>query len=175
MISWPVSSIFSSSSLPSGTCPFPDVVFPHLLLSALSSSALHCALEDGFGQTWWMGDMSIPLHFASLYDGQEVFMWSNCLLDLGTDFLVSNMVFVWDAWYLAVAPHFHGWYTSLELCCEGPWLTSIQEDGCDTGAHQLYLWTERNTPVIPNWFQPCQWCCCLCYPGEYLRLGTLIS
>ena len=27
----------------------------------------------------------------------------------------------------------------------------------------------------PNWFQPCQCCCCLYYPGEYLRLGTLIS
>ena len=29
-------------------------------------------------------------------NGQEVFVWSNCLLDLGTDFLVGNMVFVWD-------------------------------------------------------------------------------
>ena len=27
------------------------------------------------------------------YDGQEV-MWSDCLLDLGIDFLVGNMVFV---------------------------------------------------------------------------------
>ena len=32
-------------------CPFPDVVFPPLLLSALSSSSFHCALQDGFGQT----------------------------------------------------------------------------------------------------------------------------
>ena len=38
--------------------------------------------------------MTIPLQFASLYDGQEVFVWSDCLLDLGTDFLVCNMVFV---------------------------------------------------------------------------------
>ena len=37
-----------------------------------------------------------------------------------------------------------------------------------------YLGTERNTPVIPNWFQPCQCRCCLCYPGEYLGLWTLI-
>ena len=37
-----------------------------------------------------MGDMTIPLQFASLYDGQEVFMWSDCLLDLGTDFHVGN-------------------------------------------------------------------------------------
>ena len=27
-----------------------------------------------------------------------------------------------------------------------------------------------NTLVNPNWLQPCQCCCCLCYPGEYLRL-----
>ena len=24
--------------------------------------------------------------------------------------------------------------------------------------------------LLSNWFQPCQCCCCLCYPGEYLRL-----
>ena len=40
------------------------------------------------------GDMTIPLQFASLYDGQGVFMWSGYLLDLGMDFLVGNMVFV---------------------------------------------------------------------------------
>ena len=49
-----------------------------------------------------------------------------------------------------VASHFHGLNSSLELCCEGPWFTSIQEDGCDKGMHQLYLGAERNTPVIPN-------------------------
>ena len=38
--------------------------------------------------------MTIPLQFASLYDHQEVFVWSDCLLHLGTDFLVGNMVFV---------------------------------------------------------------------------------
>ena len=31
-------------------CPFPDVVFPPLPLSALSSSPFHCALQGGFGQ-----------------------------------------------------------------------------------------------------------------------------
>ena len=41
-----------------------------------------------------MGDMSIPPRFVSLYDDQEVFMWSDCLLDLGTDFLVGNKFFV---------------------------------------------------------------------------------
>ena len=38
---------------------------------------------------------SLPLQFASLYGGQ-VFLRSNCLLDLGTDFLVGNMIFVGD-------------------------------------------------------------------------------
>ena len=99
MILQPVSSIFPCSHCPLGlgelkACPFPDVVFPPLYLSALSSSPFHCALQDGFGQTWWTGDMTIQLQFASLYNGQEVFMWSNCLLDLGTDFLVGKMVCV---------------------------------------------------------------------------------
>ena len=38
--------------------------------------------------------MSMLLQFASLYDGQEVFVWSGCVLDLCTDFLVGNMVFL---------------------------------------------------------------------------------
>ena len=63
--------------------------------------------------------MTTPLQFASLYGGQEVFVWSNCLLDLGRDFLVGNMVFVEDAWYPAVAPHFLGSYSSLELLWSG--------------------------------------------------------
>ena len=41
-----------------------------------------------------MGDMSIPLQFVSVYDRLEVFVWYSCLLDLGMDFLVGNMVFV---------------------------------------------------------------------------------
>ena len=35
--------------------------------------------------------MTIPLQFVSLYDGQEIFVWSDCLLDLGTDFLVGTV------------------------------------------------------------------------------------
>ena len=61
-----------------------------------------------------------------------------------------------------------------DLCCEGPWFTSIQEDGCDKGAHQSYLGADRYTLVNPNWFQPCQCCCCLRCPWESLRLLTLI-
>ena len=36
----------------------------------------------------------MPLLFASLYGGKEVFVWSDRLLNLGTDFLVGNVVFV---------------------------------------------------------------------------------
>ena len=75
-------------------CPFPDVVFPPLPLSALSSFLFHCVLQDGFRKTWWTGDMTISLQFTSLYDCQEVSVWSDCLLDLGTDFLAGNTVFV---------------------------------------------------------------------------------
>ena len=49
-----------------------------------------------------------------------------------------------------------------------------EEDGCDKWTHQSYLGTEENAPVIPRWFQPCQCCRRLCYPWEYLRLGTLV-
>ena len=102
MILQPVFSIFPCFHCLLGlgelhACPFPDVVYPPLPLSALSSSPFHCALQDGVGQIWWTGNMTIPLQFASLYDCQEIFVWSNCLLDLGTDFLVGNMAFVWDA------------------------------------------------------------------------------
>ena len=48
-----------------------------------------------------------------------------------------------------VTPHFHGLYSSKELCCEGPWFTSIQEDRCDKGAHQSYLGTAILCQFIP--------------------------
>ena len=82
MISQPVFSIFSCSQCPLGlgklqACPFSDVVFLHLPLSALSSSPFHCALQDDFGQTWWTENITIPLQFVSLFDGQEVFSIQN--------------------------------------------------------------------------------------------------
>ena len=56
VISQPVSSIFPVLYCPLGlgelqARPFPNVVFPPLPLFAFSSSPLHCALQDGFGQT----------------------------------------------------------------------------------------------------------------------------
>ena len=54
MISQSVSSIFPVLHCPLGlgklqACPFPDVIFPPLPPSSLSSSSFHCALQDGFG------------------------------------------------------------------------------------------------------------------------------
>ena len=71
-------------------------------------------------------------------------------------------------------PHFHFSYSSLQLCRESIRFKSRQEDGCDKVAHQSYIGTERNTPVVPSWFQFCQCCCRWCYPGEYFSLGTLV-
>ena len=48
--------------------------------------------------------MTVPLQFASLYDRQEVFVWPNCLLDLGTDFLGGNMTCIL-LWSSAVRVH----------------------------------------------------------------------
>ena len=50
MISQPISSISPFLHCPLGlgelqACPFPDVVFPPLPLSALSSSPFHCVLS----------------------------------------------------------------------------------------------------------------------------------
>ena len=69
MISQPVSSIFLRSPLPSGPWRNPGLSIPwcclptffFFFLSVLSSFPFHCALQDGFGQTWWMGGMSISL------------------------------------------------------------------------------------------------------------------
>ena len=44
-----------------------------------------------------MEDMSIPLQSAFLYDGQKVFTWFDSMLDLGTDLLTGNMIFVKNA------------------------------------------------------------------------------
>ena len=38
--------------------------------------------------------MTLPLQFESLYDGQELFVWSDCLLDVGTNFIVGDVIFV---------------------------------------------------------------------------------
>ena len=66
MTSQPVSSIFLCSPLPSGTWRPLGLSIPWCYLPTSSSVCLvffpfHCALQDGFGQTWWTRDMTIPL------------------------------------------------------------------------------------------------------------------
>ena len=73
-------------------CPFPYVVFPSLPLSALSSSPFLRALQDGFGLMNGRHDHTTAVCVSLRSSGG--FRVSSCLLDLGTDFLVGNMVFV---------------------------------------------------------------------------------
>ena len=101
MISQPVSTIFPCSPLPSGTSRIPSQSIPRCWLPTSSSVCLvffllSLCLARRFWPDLMNGKHNHTLQFASLYDRQEVFVWSNCLLDLGTDFLVGNMVFVWD-------------------------------------------------------------------------------
>ena len=87
MISQPVSSIFPCSPLPSGTWRTPGFCLPCLLPPFTVPCKVFLARPDE-QETW-------PYH-CSLHLYHQVFMWSNYLLDLGMDFLVGNMVFVWD-------------------------------------------------------------------------------
>ena len=62
---------FSVSHCPQGlgelqACPFPDVVFPLLLLSVLSSFPFRCALRDGFERE------TCPYHFIWKHLGAKV-------------------------------------------------------------------------------------------------------
>ena len=71
-----------------------------LMLSSHLFFCLHCLLPSFtvLCKMYWPDLMNgrhvHTLQFASLYDGPNFFMWSSCLLDLGTDFLVGDMEFV---------------------------------------------------------------------------------
>ena len=104
MISKPVSSIFPCSPLPSAIGQTLGLSIPWCCFLTSSSVylvffPLSMCLTRWFWPDLMNGrhDQPIPLQFASLYNCQGVFMWSDCLLDLGTDFLLGNMVFIWDA------------------------------------------------------------------------------
>ena len=130
-------------------CPFPVVLFPPPLLSALSSFPFHCAWQNGFSHLMeGRHDHTTSVCGSLRWSGGLFVVW----LPAGR---TSSLV-TWSLYEMhsikILAPHFHGLYSFLELCCEGPWFTSIQEDGCDKRVHQSYIWTERNSPVIPNWF-----------------------
>ena len=89
-------SLFSTAlwDLPNSEPVHSLVLCSHLFLCLPCLLPLSMCLARWFWPDLITGDMTIPLQFASLYDGQEATVCSNCLLDLGTDFLVGNMVFV---------------------------------------------------------------------------------
>ena len=160
MTSQPVSSNFLWSPLPYGTLRTPGLSIPWCFLPTtfffLSAfSLLSLCLARWFWPDLMNGRHVRTLKFPSLYNGQKVLVWSSCLLDFGTTFLIGNVVFV------AVVPDFCGLYSSLRLCCEGPWFTNIPEGLCNKGTHQWYLGTERKK--------------CSCHSKLVSNLSVLLS
>ena len=154
----------------------------HLFFCLLSSASFHCALQDGFGQTWWTGDMSIP---RSLRLFMMVRRSSYCPIACWILAWISLLV----AWSL---------YEVHSICSSTsfPWLLFFAALlwGSMIYKHTgRWIWQGSTSVTSRNWqkcsrhsklFQPCQCCCRLCYPGcccrlsypgEYLRLGTLVS
>ena len=91
-----------------------------------------------------------------------------CLILVRTSSLVTWSLYEMPS-ILAVAPHFHGLYSSLQLWCNN------SQAYRKMGPHESYFGTERNALVVPNRLQPCQWCCLLFYYGEHLRLETFVT
>ena len=79
MTSQSVFSIFPCSPLPSGTWRTPGLSITWRCLPTSSSVSLVFFPLSLCLARWFWPD----LQFASFYDHQEIFMWSNCLLDLG--------------------------------------------------------------------------------------------
>ena len=94
MTSQPVSSIFLHSPLPSSTWQTSGLSIPQCCLHTSRSVFLvFFPLSQYLARRFWpdlMNGRHDPLQVASIYDCQKVFVWSDCLLDLGTDFLVGN-------------------------------------------------------------------------------------
>ena len=111
----------------------------------------HCTLQDDFGQTWWMEDMAIPLQFASLYDDQ-VFMSSDCLLNLGSIFLLVTWSFCMRCLVPCSSTSFPWFIFSFAALLWESLIHKCTGKKCDKGARQSHLGTERYAPVIPNWF-----------------------
>ena len=81
LTSQPVSPVSFCSPLPSGTWRTPGLSIPWCLTTSFSVCLVFFPLSLclarlfwPFSQTWWTEDMSISLKFASLYNGQEVFV-----------------------------------------------------------------------------------------------------
>ena len=133
-------------------------------------SVLHCPLGLGELQTCPFLDVptsfSVCLVFFPLSLCLAIWFWPDVMNGRHVYTTSVCVSLQWSEGLCVVRLSAGSWHRhSLQLPCEGPWFRSIQEDGCDKGARQSYLATKRNTTVIPKWFQPCESCCCLCYPG----------
>ena len=171
MISQPLSSIFHSSPPPSGTCRTPSLSIPWCCLPTSSSICLvffhlslcisrwfwpdlmngrhdHTTTVCVFLQ--WAGGLRVVLLPAGSWHGLPHWWHGLCMRCIES---CGSTSFPWLFFFCVCFCFFL--FFSFELCCEGPWFTSIHEDGCDKGAHQSYPATERNTPAIPNWFELC--------------------
>ena len=92
MISQQVSSIFPCSPLPSGTWRTPRLPIPRCCLPTSSSVCLVFSSLSLCLLIWFWPDLINGRHDHTIavcvsLSGQ-VFVWSDCLLDLGTDFLI---------------------------------------------------------------------------------------
>ena len=99
MILQPVFSIFPCSPLPSGTLRTPGLSIPWCCLPTASSVCrVFFPLSLCLARWFWPSLMNgkhdrTTAVCVSLLIEKGVFVWCNCLLDLGADFLVGNMVF----------------------------------------------------------------------------------
>ena len=109
---------FSLFSTWTGTWWTPGLSIPWCCLSTSSSVCLVFFPLLLCLAKWFWPDLMNWRHVHTTAVGVSL-QWSgglretSCLLNLCTDFLVGNMVFVWDTKYLAVAPHFHGFFWPL--------------------------------------------------------------
>ena len=103
MILQPVFSIFPCPPLPSGTCRTPGLSIPWCCLPTSSFVRLvfffpfSLCLARRFWPDLMNGkhDHTTAVCVSLRSSGDRVVQY--CLLDLGMDFLVGNMVFVWEA------------------------------------------------------------------------------
>ena len=100
---------------------------------------------------WWLED----LHVVRLAAGSwhRLPHWQHlcmrCIVSCGsTSFLWLVFLFAALLWGSTIHEHTERWM----------WHGS---------ASVVYIGTERNAPVVPNWLELCHCCCHLCYPGEY--------
>ena len=156
MISQPVSSIFPCSPLPSGTWRTPGLSIPWCCLPTSSSV--------------WLVFFPLSLCLAR-------WVWTDLMSGRHDHTTAICVSLRWPGGLRVVR-------LPAGTCMACILLRSSAVRVHDSQAYRKMDMTReligrimglREIPVTPNWFQPCHCCCCLCYPGEYLVFGTLIS